>query len=53
MEFPVDKDDKPIYMTQPVWPYPTAIAAISKKRQGGHRQQRRVPGKNVIGRSFA
>jgi hypothetical protein len=53
MEFPVDKGYKPIYMMQPVWPYPAAIAAIRKKRQGGHRQQRRVPAKQVFGRSFA
>jgi hypothetical protein len=53
MEFPVDNGDKPIYMTQPVWPYRWANAVLKKKRQGEHRQQRRVPAKQVFGRSYA
>jgi hypothetical protein len=53
MEFSVDKAQNPIYTVHPLWPYPPANAAIRKKRQGGHRQQRCAPAGQIFSRDFA
>jgi hypothetical protein len=51
MEFSVDKHENPIYTMHPLWPYPVAITAIRKKRQGGPTAKMRA-GRAVFSRRF-